>query len=70
MKTPLNTLQNNGINYLLDQYNVLYFAGSMSSDTRQVLLDLDAYFDDDQYRERVSYLLYMIAISPEFNLQY
>ena len=31
---------------------------------------LDAYFDDDQYRERVSYLLYMIAISPEFNLQY
>ena len=66
----MNTLQNNGINYLLDQYNVLYFAGSMSSDTRQALLDLDAYFDDDQYRERVSYLLYMIAISPEFNLQY
>ena len=66
----MNTLQNNGINYLLEQYNVLYFAGSMSSDTRQVLLDLDAYFDDEQYRERVSYLLYMIAISPEFNLQY
>jgi len=66
----MNTLQNNGINYLLDQYNVLYFAGSMSSDTRQALLDLDTYFDDDQYRERVSYLLYMIAISPEFNLQY
>ena len=66
----MNTLQNNGINYLLDQYNVLYFAGSMSGDTRQALLDLDAYFDDDQYRERVSYLLYMIAISPEFNLQY
>ena len=66
----MNTLQNNGINYLLDQYNVLYFAGSMSSDTRQALLDLDAYFYDDQYRERVSYLLYMIAISPEFNLQY
>ncbi|KAF7778251.1 hypothetical protein PMAN_a3075 [Pseudoalteromonas marina] len=66
----MNTLQNNGVNYLLDQYNVLYFAGSMSSDTRQALLDLDAYFDDDQYRERVSYLLYMIAISPEFNLQY
>lgn len=66
----MNTLQNNGINYLLDQYNVLYFAGSMTSDTRQALLDLDAYFDDDQYRERVSYLLYMIAISPEFNLQY
>ena len=66
----MNTLQSNGINYLLDQYNVLYFAGSMSSDTRQALLDLDAYFDDDQYRERVSYLLYMIAISPEFNLQY
>jgi len=66
----MNTLQSNGINYLLDQYNVLYFAGSMSSDTRKALLDLDAYFDDDQYRERVSYLLYMIAISPEFNLQY
>lgn len=66
----MNTLQSNGVNYLLDQYNVLYFAGSMSSDTRQALLDLDAYFDDDQYRERVSYLLYMIAISPEFNLQY
>ena len=66
----MNTLKNNGVNYLLDQYNVLYFAGSMSSDTRQALLDLDAYFDDDQYRERVSYLLYMIAISPEFNLQY
>ncbi|WP_166109772.1 DUF1800 domain-containing protein [Pseudoalteromonas sp. Z9A5] len=70
IKNDMNTLKKEGINTLLDEYNVLYFAGSMSADTRQALLDLDAYFDDDQYRERVSYLLYMIAISPEFNLQY
>jgi hypothetical protein len=49
---------------------VLYFAGSMSHETRQALLDLSAYFIDNQDRQRVSYLLYMIAISPEFNLQY
>lgn len=42
----------------------------MSADTTQALLDLDAYFDKEQYRVRVSYLLYMIAISPEFNVQY
>lgn len=66
----INYLQNEGIEALLDQYNVLYFAGSMSVNTRQALRDLDAYFKDEQHRERISYLLYMIAISPEFNLQY
>ena len=66
----MNHLKNYGIESLLDQYNVLYFAGSMSHETRQALLDLSAYFIDNQDRQRVSYLLYMIAISPEFNLQY
>ncbi|WP_372761830.1 DUF1800 family protein [Pseudoalteromonas sp.] len=66
----MNHLKDKGIHSLLDQYNVLYFAGSMSSATRQALVDLDAHFNDNQIRQRVSYLLYMIAISPEFNLQY
>lgn len=70
LQNDMNILQSNGIEALLDQYNVVYYAGSMSDHTRQALRDLDAYFDDDQYPERVSYLLYMIAISPEFNLQY
>lgn len=70
LQNDMNILQNNGIEALLEQYNVVYYAGSMSDHTRQALRDLDAYFDDDQYPERVSYLLYMIAISPEFNLQY
>jgi uncharacterized protein (DUF1800 family) len=70
LQNDMNFLQSNGIEALLDQYNVVYYAGSMSEHTRQALLDLDAYFDDEQYPERVSYLLYMIAISPEFNLQY
>ena len=70
IKNDMNHLKNYGIESLLDQYNVLYFAGSMSHETRQALLDLSAYFIDNQDRQRVSYLLYMIAISPEFNLQY
>ncbi|MEM5545056.1 DUF1800 domain-containing protein [Pseudoalteromonas fuliginea] len=70
IKSDMSFLKSNGVGALLEQYNVLYFAGSMSADTRQALLDLDAYFNDAEYRERVSYLLYIIAISPEFNLQY
>jgi hypothetical protein len=59
-----------GVESLLDQYNLVYFAGSMSSEMRQTLLDLNAHFTVNQDRQRVSFLLYMIAISPEFNLQY
>ena len=70
VQDDMNVLEKNGVSALLAQYNTLYFAGAMSSDTRQALLDLDAYFNEEQYRERVSYLLYMIAISPEFNVQY
>lgn len=70
VKNDMDYLAQNGINALLDRYNTLYFAGNMSTETKQALNDLDAYFDEDQYRERVSYLLYMIAISPEFNVQY
>ncbi|MDO6636151.1 DUF1800 family protein [Pseudoalteromonas carrageenovora] len=70
IQNDMNYLQQQGISELLAQYNTLYFAGSMSDNTRQALLDLDAYFNEEQYRERVSYLLYMIAISPEFNVQY
>ncbi len=69
IQNDMNYLQQQGISELLAQYNTLYFAGSMSDNTRQALLDLDAYFNEEQYRERVSYLLYMIAISPEFNVQ-
>lgn len=70
VQTDMDYLAQNGINALIDQYNTLYFAGNMSNETKQALLDLDAYFNEDQYRVRVSYLLYMIAISPEFNVQY
>ncbi|ALS33748.1 hypothetical protein PTRA_a2682 [Pseudoalteromonas translucida KMM 520] len=70
IKDDMNHLKNKGIHSLLDQYNILYFAGSMSRETRQALVDLDAYFNDSQIRQRISYLLYMVAISPEFNLQY
>ena len=70
IQDDMNVLEKNGVSALLTQYNTLYFAGAMSSGTRQALLDLDAYFNEEQYRERVSYLLYMIAISPEFNVQY
>ncbi|MEL0633349.1 DUF1800 family protein [Pseudoalteromonas carrageenovora] len=70
VQNDMDYLAQNGINALLDRYTTLYFAGNMSTETKQALNDLDAYFDQDQYRERVSYLLYMIAISPEFNVQY
>ncbi|WP_229793370.1 DUF1800 domain-containing protein [Psychrosphaera saromensis] len=70
IQTDIDYLNSNGIDALIDLYNVLYFAGNLSEETREALLDLDDYFDSDQDRLRVSYLLYMIAISPEFNLQY
>ncbi|TMO81262.1 DUF1800 domain-containing protein [Pseudoalteromonas sp. S3776] len=70
VQSDMDYLAQNGINALIEQYNTLYFAGNMSADTKQALLDLDAYFNEEQYRVRVSYLLYMIAISPEFNVQY
>jgi uncharacterized protein (DUF1800 family) len=70
IQTDMDYLNSTGIDALLDLYNVLYFAGNLSEETREALLDLDDYFDSDDNRYRVSYLLYMIAISPEFNLQY
>ena len=70
LQDDMDYLEKNGLEALLEQYNVLYFAGTMSDNTRQVLRDLDTYFDDEQYQQRISYLLYIIAISPEFNLQY
>jgi len=70
IQTDMDYLESSGLDALIEQYNLLYFAGYMSDDTRQALLDLDAYFDSEQYQQRVSYLLYTIAVSPEFNLQY
>jgi hypothetical protein len=70
IQSDIDYLESYGIDALIDQYNLLYFSGYMSDDTRQALLDLDAYFDSENYQQRVSYLLYTISVSPEFNLQY
>ncbi|MBQ4810879.1 DUF1800 family protein [Pseudoalteromonas luteoviolacea] len=65
----ISLLENAGLEALLDHYDVVYFAGIMSDETRSALTDLDSYFVNRTPADRISQLLYMISLSPEFNYQ-
>ncbi|KZW98627.1 hypothetical protein JL49_22065 [Pseudoalteromonas luteoviolacea] len=65
----ITLLEETGLHALLDHYDVVYFAGSMSDETRSALIDLDSYFENRTSADRISQLLYMISLSPEFNYQ-
>ncbi|KZN64986.1 DUF1800 domain-containing protein [Pseudoalteromonas luteoviolacea] len=65
----ISLLEESGLQALLDHYDVVYFAGSMSDETRSALTDLDSYFANRTPADRISQLLYMISLSPEFNYQ-
>ncbi|MCF2859827.1 DUF1800 domain-containing protein [Pseudoalteromonas sp. SMS1] len=68
-ETQINLLSNEGLQALLDYFNVVYYAGSMSDTTRNALVDLDSYFINRSAADRVSQLLYMVSLSPDFNYQ-
>ncbi|TQF67643.1 DUF1800 domain-containing protein [Pseudoalteromonas luteoviolacea] len=65
----ISILESAGLQALLDHYNIVYFAGSMSDVTRNALVDLDSYFLNRSPADRVSQLLYMVSLSPDFNYQ-
>ncbi|MCG7547418.1 DUF1800 family protein [Pseudoalteromonas sp. Of7M-16] len=68
-QSDITMLSNNGLQALLDYYNLVYFAGSMSDSTRSALVDLDSYFARKDAVHRVAQLLYMVSLSPDFNYQ-
>lgn len=68
--SDISLLEASGLNALLDRYNVLYFAGNMSQATREAFIELDAYFVNKSAADRVGQLLFMVSLSPEFNVQY
>ncbi|KZN63830.1 hypothetical protein N473_16055 [Pseudoalteromonas luteoviolacea CPMOR-1] len=65
----ISMLANHGLQSLLDYYDLVYFAGTMSDITRTALVDLDSYFVNKDEAQRVAQLLYMISLSPDFNYQ-
>ncbi|TMP25809.1 DUF1800 domain-containing protein [Pseudoalteromonas rubra] len=68
--SDITLLELNGLSALLNRYNVLYFAGNMSESTRNALIELDEYFSNKSAADRVGQLLFMVSLSPEFNVQY
>ncbi|AOT11233.1 DUF1800 domain-containing protein [Pseudoalteromonas luteoviolacea] len=68
-QADIEMLTNNGLQPLLDYYDLVYFAGTMSDTTRSALVDLDSYFVNRDAPLRVAQLLYMISLSPDFNYQ-
>ena len=59
----------NGLSAVLDKYDILFFAGNMSEEMRQALIDMDEFFTTRDSYQRISNLVYLISISPEFTLQ-
>ena len=52
---------------LLDRVNLIFFAGQMSTETRTIFAEALADSDfPDNPQERVSTLLWMVSLSPEF----
>jgi hypothetical protein len=62
-------LANYGLNAVIDKYDTLFFAGSMSEEMRQAIYDMDAYFSSSESHLRLSYIIFLITVSAEYSLQ-
>ncbi|WP_125721446.1 DUF1800 domain-containing protein [Pseudoalteromonas rubra] len=69
-QSDISLLETSGLSALLDRYNLLYFAGNMSQASRDAFIELDEYFANRSAADRVGQLLFMVSLSPEFNVQY
>jgi len=67
---PLTGLAGNR-NALLDWYNLIFFAGSMSDPMRQLLFNYMGTLNDDESGRfaRTQDTLFMVLVAPEFHLQ-
>lgn len=69
MGDDLELLANFGLNAVIDKYDTLFFAGTMSQDMRNAIYDMDAYFSSSESHLRLSYIVYLITVSAEYSLQ-
>ena len=69
MQADHDLINMNGLSAVLDKYDLLFFAGNMSQEMRQALIDMDEFFASRDSYQRISNLVYLISISPEFTLQ-
>nr|WP_240721926.1 DUF1800 family protein [Pseudoalteromonas phenolica] len=69
MQEDHDLINMNGLSAVLDKYDLLFFAGNMSQEMRQALIDMDEFFASRDSYQRISNIVYLISISPEFTLQ-
>jgi ABC-type transport system involved in Fe-S cluster assembly fused permease/ATPase subunit len=69
MQADHDLINMNGLSAVLDKYDLLFYGGNMSQEMRQALIDMDEYFATRDSYQRISNLVYLISISPEFSLQ-
>ena len=69
MAEDMALLANFGLNAVIDKYDTLFFAGSMSEEMRQAIYDMDAYFSSSESHLRLSYIIFLITVSAEYSLQ-
>ncbi|TMO56622.1 DUF1800 domain-containing protein [Pseudoalteromonas phenolica] len=69
MQADHDLINMNGLSAVIDKYDLLFFAGNMSQEMRQALIDMDEFFASRDSYQRISNLVYLISISPEFTLQ-
>ena len=69
MSEDMALLANYGLNAVIDKYDTLFFAGSMSEEMRQAIYDMDAYFSSSESHLRLSYIIFLITVSAEYSLQ-
>lgn len=66
----VDRLNSQGLDALLDHYDVLFFSGRMSTAMRQTLVNTHNIFANWSDYEKVGYLLFTISVSPEYVLQH
>ena len=76
-KKILMTLQNHvdmltaqGLEALLDYYDLLFYSGSMSQGVRQTLRDVQEIWQSSSEHQQVAYLLFTISVSPDYIVQH
>lgn len=62
-------LKQQGLEALLDRYNLEVLAGTMSAELRQILRELVAGFTSQTPEQQAAILLYFIVISPQYAVQ-
>ncbi|MCL1037498.1 DUF1800 domain-containing protein [Shewanella submarina] len=70
LQPHVGILEQQGLEALLDYYDVVFFAGTMSDAMRQSLREIQSQFSASPSYYQVGYLLFSIAVSPEYVIQH